>query len=425
MHVYLEFLGCRLNAAEVEDMARRFAGAGWTVVESPLQADVIVFNSCAVTAQAARKSRHRLRTLHHRNPDARFAVTGCWATEDVARARQLPGVFWVIPNADKAQVVETVTGVVADPADWEPGRWGHTRAFLAVQDGCDHTCTYCVTRLLRGIARSCSLQDAVNAVEHLVDHGAQEVVLTGVSLGAYGHDLGMSQGLAALSEVILNRTMLPRLRLSSVEPWDVDDRLLRLLENPRFCRQLHLPLQSGSETVLRRMGRRSTAAQFAELVAAARAISPDVAITTDVIVGFPGETDAEFAEGLAFVERIGFARLHVFPYSERTGTPAVRLPGRVPEHVRVQRAAQMRTLGESSAMAYRAGFLGQTLPVLWENRDAQGYWCGWTDNYLAVKTLSAESLGNCIRQTCLTTANAEFFLGEVEAPAVNFEDESS
>ncbi len=415
MRVYLEFSGCRLNAAEVEEMARCFAGAGWTVVASPLHADVIVFNSCAVTAQAARKSRRRLHTLHQHNPDARLAVTGCWATEDIACAQQLPGVAWALPNVDKAHLVELVTGMVASPADWAPRRWGHTRAFLAVQDGCDHTCTYCVTRLLRGAARSRPLQDAVSAVAHLVDHGAQEVILTGVSLGAYGHDLGLPQGLAELVEAILTQTALPRLRLSSVEPWDVDARLLQSLGDPRFCRQLHLPLQSGSATVLRRMGRQFAAAQFADLIAAARAVSPAVAITTDVIVGFPGETDAEFAESCAFVERSGFARLHVFPYSERAGTPAARLPGRIPESVRAQRATQMRALGDSAAATYRAGFLGQTLPVLWENCDAHGSWRGWTDNYLAVKTLSAEPLGNCIRQTRMVGADAESLLGEVES----------
>ncbi len=416
MRVYLEFSGCRLNAAEVEGLARGFAGAGWTVVASPLHADVMVFNSCAVTAQAARKSRRRLQTLHHRNPNARLAVTGCWATADIAGVQQVPGVVWTLPNVDKARLVEIVTGVVASPADWAPGRWGHTRAFLAVQDGCDHTCTYCITRLLRGPARSRPLQDAVDAAAHLVDHGAQEVILTGVSLGAYGHDLGLPQGLALLAEAILAQTALPRLRFSSVEPWDVDDRLLGLLRNPRFCRQLHLPLQSGSEAALRRMGRQFTAAQFADLVAAARAASPAVAITTDVIVGFPGETDAEFAESRAFVERLGFARLHVFPYSERAGTPAVRLPGRVADRVRADRAVQMRASGDAAAATYRAGFLGQTLPVLWENPDAQGYWRGWTDNYLAVKTLSAEPLRNCIWQTRLVGEDAEFLLGELVSP---------
>lgn len=417
MQVYLEFLGCRLNAAEVEDMARRFAGAGWTVVPEPQQADVIVFNSCAVTAQAARKSRHRLRALHRHNPDARLAVTGCWATENIARALQIPGVAWAIPNTDKARVVEVLTGTPASPACWEPGRWGHTRAFLAVQDGCDHLCTYCVTRLLRGPARSRPLHDVLEAVVHLVDQGAQEIVLTGVSLGAYGQDMGLPQGLAALVDGILTRTSLPRLRLSSVEPWDASPELLRFLAHPHFCRQLHLPLQSGSDAVLRRMGRRFTTAQFAALVAAARDAAPDVAITTDIIVGFPGESDAEFAESLAFVKQIGFSRMHVFPYSEREGTSAVQLPDPVPVPVRGRRAARMRVAGETAAAAYRTGFLGRTFPVLWESPDAEGAWRGWTDNYLAVKLHSSESLYNRISLVRLLEIAGASLLGEIVTTA--------
>lgn len=396
MQVYLESLGCRLNTAETETLARRFAGAGCEVVAAPEAADVIVLNSCAVTAQAARKSRHRLHTLHRLSPQARLAVVGCWATEDAAHAATLPGVAWSIPNADKARAVEIITGVDAVPVAWSPGRWGHTRAFLAVQDGCDHACTYCITRVLRGRARSRPLDDAVQAARDLVSQGAQEIVLTGVSLGAYGHDLGLAAGLTTLVEAVLQMTAVPRLRLSSVEPWDVDAALLRQWENSRLCRQLHVPLQSGSDAVLKRMGRRIDTARFAALVDAARIVSPDIAVTTDVIVGFPGETEADFAASLDFVARIAFARLHVFPYSARTGTPAARLPGAVPATVRAARAAQMRALGEQLAADYRRKFIGQMLPVLWEQRDEGGYWRGLTDNYLEVTLQSERDLYNQI-----------------------------
>ncbi len=396
MQVYLESMGCRLNTAETETLARRFAGAGCEVVDAPEAADVIVLNSCAVTAQAARKSRHRLHTLHRLSPQARLAVVGCWATEDAAHAATLPGVAWSIPNADKARAVEIITGVEAVPVAWSPGRWGHTRAFLAVQDGCDHACTYCITRVLRGRARSRPLDDAVQAARDLVSQGAQEIVLTGVSLGAYGHDLGLAAGLATLVEAVLQMTAVPRLRLSSVEPWDVDAALLRQWENSRLCRQLHVPLQSGSDAVLKRMGRRIDTARFAALVDAARIVSPDIAVTTDVIVGFPGETEADFAASLDFVARMAFARLHVFPYSARPGTPAARLPGAVPATVRTARAAQMRALGEQLAADYRRKFIGQFLPVLWERKDDAGYWRGLTDNYLEVTLQSERDLYNQI-----------------------------
>lgn len=396
MRVYLEYLGCRLNAAEIEGLARQFAAVGWVVTNTAADADVIVLNTCAVTVQATRKSRRRLHTLHRLSPQARLAVVGCWATEDAAHVTALPGVTWLIPNADKARAVEIIAGVDAAPAAWSPGRWGHTRAFLAVQDGCDHACTYCITRVLRGPARSRPLDDAVQAACDLVTQGAQEIVLTGVSLGAYGHDLGLASGLTTLVEAILQTTDIPRLRLSSVEPWDVDDTLLRLWENPRLCRQLHLPLQSGSDAVLKRMGRRTNTAQFAALLHAARAVSPGIAITTDVIVGFPGETEAEFAASLDFVAQMAFARLHVFPYSERPGTPAVRLPDPVPAAVRTERAARMRALGEQLAAEYRLGFIGQILSVLWEQQDEAGDWRGLTDNYLEVVTQSEENLYNRI-----------------------------
>ncbi|HOU14239.1 MAG TPA: tRNA (N(6)-L-threonylcarbamoyladenosine(37)-C(2))-methylthiotransferase MtaB [Anaerolineae bacterium] len=402
MQVYLESLGCRLNAAETETLARLFAGAGCGVLDAAEGADIIVLNSCAVTEQAARKSRHRLHTLHRRYPAARLAVVGCWATEDTAQVLRMPGVAWAIPNKDKARAAAIITGVEAQAAAWSPGRWGHTRAFLAVQDGCDHACTYCVTRLLRGPARSRPLDDAVQAARDLEAQGAQEIVLTGVSLGAYGQDLGLPHGLALLVSALLRETHVPRLRLSSVEPWDVDSALLALWENSRLCRQLHIPLQSGSDAVLKRMGRRNTIAQFAALVTAARAVSLEIAITTDVIVGFPGESEADFAASLDCVARLAFARLHVFPYSERPGTAAVRLPDPVPPAVRAERAAKMRALGEQLAAQYRLNFIGQALPVLWERRDAAGYWHGLTDNYLEVTTQSEEDLYN--RITVLTLA---------------------
>ncbi|MBN2394122.1 MAG: tRNA (N(6)-L-threonylcarbamoyladenosine(37)-C(2))-methylthiotransferase MtaB [Anaerolineae bacterium] len=413
MQVYLESLGCRLNTAETEALARRFAGAGYGVVAAPETAHIIVLNSCAVTTQATRKSRHRLHSLHRLNPQARLAVIGCWATENATRVAALPGVTWAIPNIDKSRAVEIITGVDAAPVAWSPGRWGHTRVFLAVQDGCDHACTYCITRVLRGPAHSRPLDDVLRATRELVAQGAQEIVLTGVSLGAYGHDLGMAQGLATLVDTLLRETAIPRLRLSSVEPWDVDDTLLRQWETPRLCRQLHLPLQSGSDAVLKRMGRRMSSEQFAALVDAARAVSPDIAITTDIIAGFPGETEADFTTSLDFVAQIAFARLHVFPYSARPGTPAARLPNPIPAALRRERAARMRMLGEQLAVDYRLKFIGQILPVLWEQRDDAGYWRGWTDNYLEVLTQSESDLYNRTIPTLLVELTEQGVVGHI------------
>ncbi len=411
MKFYLEALGCRLNTAEIEILARELTGAGWAATP-PEAADVIVLNSCAVTAQAARKTRHRLRALQRANPAARLAVIGCWATNAPQTAASLPGVTWVIPNADKAQTAALLTGQHPLPAAWSPGRWGHTRAFLGVQDGCNHTCTYCLTRILRGPARSRPLADVVADVLTLVSQGAQEIVLTGVSLGAYGCDLPNTPSLALLVKTLLHESDLPRLRLSSIEPWDVDETLLKLWESPRLCRQLHLPLQSGSDTVLRRMGRRSTTAEYAQRIALAREVSPEIAVTTDMIAGFPGETEAEFATTLDFVTALAFARLHVFPYSERTGTPAVHLPDPIPKAKRNARAVTLRNLGKELAAAYHQRFVGQVLPVLWEHRDTQGRWRGRTDNYLAIAGESQAQLYNCIIPTRMFAVEHELLLGE-------------
>lgn len=415
MRVYLDTLGCRMNAAESEEMARRFLGAGCTLTHAPEEADVIVLNTCAVTSQAAKRSRHRLRALHRANPAARIAAVGCWTTGHSDAAVDYPGVAWVIPNEQKAEAVERILGSAVDPAPWQPGFWRHTRAFLGVQDGCDHTCTYCITRVLRGPARSRPLDDVVRSVQALVEQGAQEVVLTGVSLGAYGQDLKGDQTLASLVASLLAETQVPRLRLSSIEPWDVDEALLRQWEDPRLCRQLHVPLQSGSDLVLKKMGRRITTAAFAEMVTRAREIAPAMAVTTDVLVGFPGETRDAFEESLAFVEEMGFARLHVFRYSEREGTPAVRLSGRVPHRVRTKRSKHMRALGKRLAAAYRERFLGEIMAVLWEQRDAEGRWHGLTDNYLAVTTVSDADLYNRITPTRLAAIEEQHFVGEVSS----------
>lgn len=415
-------MGCRLNAAEAETLARQFSGAGHQVVQDPTLAEIIVVNSCAVTSQAVRKAERRLRALHRANPEAALAVTGCWATADQVGVGTIEGVQWVVPNADKATTVSRVLSrePQAAPgafqtvlAPWAPGRWGHTRAFLGVQDGCDHTCTYCVTRILRGPGRSLSLDEAVTAARARVQAGAREIVLTGTSLGAYGRDLGLCDGLAQLVAAILADTDVPRLRLSSIEPWDVSAALLDLWRDRRVCRQLHIPLQSGSDAVLRRMGRPIKVGAFVGLVDRARAISPEIAITTDLITGFPGETAEDFAETMRVVREVRFARLHVFPYSERPGTAALRLPNPVPRAERRARAQEVRALGETLAADYRARFIGRVLPVLWEPRNRAGAWAGLTDNYLEVQTRDERMLYNRVTPTRLVGEREGMLVGEV------------
>jgi len=415
MDVYFHSLGCRLNQSEVETMARQFAAAGHVVVDDPAQADLCVVNTCAVTAEAERKSRHCVSALARANPGGRMAVVGCYATLSPQSCATLPGVAWVVPNDEKEQTVEMVMPSGRREGEREGVRATslRTRAFVRAQSGCDNHCTYCVTRLLRGPARSRPQADVVAEVQALVEEGHQEVVLTGVNLGAYGRDLGVLGGLRALIEVLLTYTDLKRLRLSSLEPWDVDGNFFQLWENPRLCRQLHVPLQSGCDETLRRMERRITTAEFARLVEAARAAVPDLAVTTDVIVGFPGEDETAFRASYSFVAAMEFARLHVFPYSPRPGTAAAHLSGQVAPQVSDVRARAMRELGAERASRFRQRFIGREMTVLWEQRRHDGLWTGLTDNYLRAVTSTADDLHNRLTATRLLTVQDGHLVGEV------------
>ena len=391
MKVYLDTIGCRLNQAEIERMAREFRAAGHSLVASPAEADLAVVNTCAVTAKAAADSRQRIRQLARAG--ARVVATGCWATLEPAHAAGLPAVTRVVPNPQKDALVADLLGLPPQAFDLEPiarepipGSRARTRAFIKAQDGCDNRCTFCLTTIARGPGRSRPVEEVLADIRAARRGGAQEVVLTGVHLGSWGHDLSPPRRLADLVRAVLAHTDVPRLRLSSLEPWDLDADFFALWENPRLAPSLHLPLQSGSATVLRRMARKTTPEAFARLVAAARRAIPDVAITTDLIAGFPGETEAEFAETLAFVEAMAFAGGHVFTYSERPGTAAAAMPNPVPHAMRKERNAALRAALAASAARYRRRFLGRTVTVLWESSQPQ------PDGTFALRGLSEHGL---------------------------------
>jgi threonylcarbamoyladenosine tRNA methylthiotransferase MtaB len=393
--------------------------AGHSVVDTVVEADLCVLNTCVVTHTAASKSRQAIRRLRRANSDVRLAVTGCYAQMWPQEIRDLGSVDLIVGNKDKEQLVERVEKGLGIKGQGSGHAWGsspdsripmpqaRTRAFVKIQDGCDNHCTYCIVRVARGKQCSKPRRDVLAEVEVRVAAGYQEVVLTGVHIGAYGRDSGRQgdESLWALVEAILMHTSVRRLRLSSIEPWDLDTACLRLWEDSRLCRHLHLPLQSGCDATLQRMGRSYAASQFAALVEAAREAIPAVAITTDVIVGFPGESEAEFNESLYFVEAMDFARTHVFKYSARPGTPAAKMPGQVPSLVKKARSGAMMEVGRRSARAFRRAFLGHTLEVLWEGH-AKGFetgqkalWSGLTDNYLRVRTREGKNLCNTITRT--------------------------
>lgn len=405
MDVYLATLGCRLNEAELERWHRDFAGRGHRVVRKPEQAQVMVLNTCAVTAVAARKSRQYAGRMHRKNPDASLVMTGCYAEMDPARVAELAGVDLVIGNEDKINLVDLVTQNI-DPTAMpalalEPDADtshvyadARTRAFLKVQDGCRNRCTFCIVTILRGQERSRPVAEVVAEVNRLGEAGYQEVVLTGVHLGGYGSDLDSS--LFELVTTVLAETDVPRIRLTSLEPWDLPENFFSLWENPRLQPHLHLPLQSGCDSTLRRMARRCDTGSYRGLVESARAAIPDLTLTTDVIVGFPGETDAEWQATYEFVDAIKFAHMHIFTFSARAGTKAARIGGHLPKDVRRARSRELHALGEEMKAEHLDRFVGTERPVLWEGSPEvvqDGLrWLGYTDNYLRVSAITEPGL---------------------------------
>lgn len=444
MKIYLDTLGCRLNEAELQRWDRDFRRAGHLPVPEPADAELLVLNTCAVTAEAARKSRQFVRRLHRQAPSAPVVVTGCFAELDPDRAAGLPGVDLVVGNADKDRLVPRVLDALDVPAMPEAAldpdgahafAERRTRAFVKVQDGCRHRCTYCIVTVARGSERSRTIDDLVDEIHALEADGVKEVVLTGVHLGGYGHDLG--HDLRALVLAVLARTSVPRVRLSSLEPWDLPDGFFDLWQNPRLMPHLHLPLQSGSDRVLRRMGRRCDVATFSGLVADARNAIEGLTVTTDLIVGFPGETDRDFGEGLEVIREIGFGHVHAFTFSPRTGTAAARYPDPVPNKVKRERARELHAAAAEMKAAHLARFVGTEREVLLESIDGTGVdpaaaahhavpandhevWTGYTDNYLRtrVRVPRGRDLRNELIPVTLTTGDGSLLQGTPVATGI-------
>jgi threonylcarbamoyladenosine tRNA methylthiotransferase MtaB len=424
MKIFLDTIGCRLNQAEIETIARQFRAAGHEIVPSAAEADLAVVNTCTVTSEAASDSRAALRRAA-RAGVGEVVATGCWATLEPRAAVSLPGVRRIIPNLEKDNLVAELLHLPASVFDLEPlarlplpGLRARTRAFIKVQDGCDNACTFCITTAARGAGRSRPVAVILADVQAALAGGTQEIVLTGVHLGSWGQDFSPRQHLGDLVTDLLSRADIPRLRLSSLEPWDLEPDFFSLWTDPRLCPHLHLPLQSGSAGVLKRMARKTTPEAFAALVAAARAAIPDVAITTDAIVGFPGESEVEFAETLVFLGTLDFSGGHVFTYSARPGTPAARMKGQVRGDVARRRGALLREALAESARAYRLRCLGQILPVLWEATDqlSDHGWRmeGWSGNYLRVVATASEPMWNVISRVRLTGLEGDGLTGGIQ-----------
>lgn len=408
MRVRLHTLGCRLNEAELETWARQFRQRGYSIApetepaDRVEPADLVVINTCAVTGEAVRKSRKLLRRAQRDNPRARLVVSGCAASldgEDLGDS----GIDLLVRNTDKDRLVEIASAELdlplmpasaTEPAADALFARGRQRAFIKIQDGCRYQCSFCITTRARGAERSRSAADLRDEINQLSASGIREIVLTGVHAGGYGSDTGDS--LSGLLHRLLADTDVPRIRLGSVEPWDLPDGFWRLFENPRLMPHLHLPLQSGADSVLRRMARRCKRGEFARLVDAGRAAVADLNVTTDIIVGFPGESDDEWRQTLDFVEQIGFGHLHIFAYSPRAGTRAATMPNPVPEAVKRARSRQLHALGLQMKQALLTRQIGRRVPLLLEaaGSDDQGpFRAAYTPNYLPVRLRHAGAPG--------------------------------
>lgn len=394
--VALDYLGCKLNQAEIQQLARQLESAGYTIVDISEKADIYILNTCSVTHVADRKSRHLLRMARRNNPAARIIAIGCYAHRAPEELKSIDGVELVLDNNKKMNLAGTL-GYISVPKtqDGPATRWQErrrTRYFLKIQEGCKNFCTYCIVPYVRNKEISQPVEKTMAMVKGLSAEGYREIVLTGTEIGAYNAG---GVNLEELIHRIIAETAAPRIRISSLQPHQLTPGLIELWKNPRLCPHFHLSLQSGSDTVLQRMKRKYTTTDYRRAVDLLRANVPDVSITTDVIVGFPGETEAEFKESLDFCREMKFARIHVFPFSPRPGTAAAAMSEKVSDTVKKVRTDEMLMLAKESAREFRQGFLGKMMDVLWEQQ-SNGVWSGYTQNYIKVYLKSVEELTNRI-----------------------------
>ena len=424
-------LGCIVYQTETEAMAGLFRQRGYETVEADGQADVYVINTCSVTHLGERKSRQMVRRAGRLNPDAIVAVTGCFAQLSPAEAAAIQGVDVVVGTQNRLHIVDYVEQArehkqqiqaVSDimsmnafeeiPLQDSPGR---TRAFMKIQDGCDNYCSYCIIPYARGHLRSRSLSGIREETRFLADAGYREIVLTGINLGTYGRESGRNTLVDAV-RTVLAEPRIARVRLSSTESLEISAELIGLMEqDPRLCPHLHLPLQAGDDAILAAMRRPYTTSEYAELLTLLRQRVPGLAVTTDIIVGFPGESADSFARTLEYVRRMGFAKIHVFPYSKRRGTAAATFAGQVGDAEKKRRVAELMQLGEQSSLEFRRRMLSQTVPVLLERADG-GQAEGLTPNYQRVFIVAAETglAENQLVQAELSGIQAEGFAGRLK-----------
>lgn len=426
-------LGCKVNQADTASMENLFLRSGHQLVSFDGEADVYIINTCVVTNTGQRKSRQTIHRAIRKNPNALIVVTGCYPQTAAEEVKAIAGVDMIIGNQDRAQIVQLVEERLAhrqtDTLDavhkltastaFEEMAAGDitdkTRAFLKIQEGCNQFCTYCIIPYARGPLRSRSLESIRTETQRLISAGFKEIVLIGIHLGCYGKENHDGPTLYDAVKTVLDVPGVQRLRLGSLESVEVEPRLLTLMqEDARFCRHLHLPLQSGCDKTLQAMHRPYTTAKFKTLLADIKTKVPDIAITTDVIAGFPGETEADFETTCKFAESCGFSKMHIFPFSARKGTPAEKFAGAVTEAVKKERADILGRIDETMHKAFLQAMVGQTAEILFEQPAGEDYFEGLTGNYQRVFVKSGgRNLGGEILPVKITAFDGEKLLGEI------------
>ncbi|NQX57732.1 tRNA (N(6)-L-threonylcarbamoyladenosine(37)-C(2))-methylthiotransferase MtaB [Paenibacillus qinlingensis] len=410
-------LGCKVNFYDTEAIWQLFKNEGYEQVDFENTADVYVINTCTVTNTGDKKSRQMIRRAIRRNPEAIVAVTGCYAQTSPAEIMAIPGVDMVIGTQDREKIIPIVKQFESDRQPINavrnimktrtfeeldvPDFADRTRAFLKIQEGCNNFCTFCIIPWSRGLMRSRAPESVIAQAEQLVAAGYQEIVLTGIHTGGYGEDIE-DYSLAKLLKDLDKVEGLKRIRISSIEASQITDEVIDVLKSSdKMCRHLHIPLQAGDDQVLARMRRKYTTAEFARKIERLHEIMPDVAITTDVIVGFPGETEEMFRDGYKFMEQMKFSEMHVFPYSKRTGTPAARMEDQVDEEIKNARVHELIDLSEKMQLAYAQKFVGQVLEVIpertYKGAPDSGLYSGYSDNYVQLVFEGSEEM---IGQVC-------------------------
>lgn len=422
-------LGCKVNQYESEAIAELFAQRGYEIVDIDESADVYIINTCTVTNFGDKKSRQLIRKVKRQNPNAIIAAIGCYAQTQPDKIREVDGVNLIIGTKGRKDVVDLVEkysrdmGIVSTVSDVLKEHAfehlsiqrlaGRTRAYLKIQDGCSQFCSYCIIPYARGPVRSRDVQDIIDEVNNLAENGFKEIILTGIHVASYGKDL-INTTLIDVIRRVQEIKGIERIRFSSIEPNIVTEEFAsELSKMSKVCDHFHLSLQSGCDRTLKRMNRKYDTAKYAESVDILRKYFPNTAVTTDIIAGFPDETDEDFEESIAFAERIGFSKIHAFPYSPKEGTPAARMQNQVLNAVKNERTARLIALSDKMADKFISRFIGQTMPVLYELQVSDCVYEGYTTNYIRVHSKSCEDISNRIIDTRIISAENEKAEGNI------------